>query len=118
MGAIAVHLRELKNRVKGIFGCAQMRSDELYVPAASINCPLVGFDYLGFHPEKSKWQNIREILGRIDRLISYYEMKEATTIFELAWRKASLVNGEGRIVIEVPDPVKVTILEYIYSQNN
>ena len=67
---------------------------------------------------KNQWQNIREILGRIDRLISYYEMKEATTIFELAWRKARLVNGEGCNIIEVPDPVKVTISEYFYSQNN
>jgi hypothetical protein len=36
-------LRELKNRVKGIFGCAQMRSDELYVPDASISCGYFGF---------------------------------------------------------------------------
>jgi hypothetical protein len=37
------------------------------------------------------WKNIKDALCKIERLISYYEMKEATTIFELVlWKKQSL----------------------------
>ena len=51
--------------------------DELFVTAAAME-------------HGNNWENIREILCRIDKLISYYEMKEAATIFELALWKSNL----------------------------
>jgi hypothetical protein len=109
LSAIAGNWADLNNKVNEVRRVVQWEDGELFVPMAAME---------EGNASINQWQNIRTILCRIDRLISYYEMKEATIIFELAWRKASLVNGEGRIVIEVPDPVKVTILEYFYSQNN
>lgn len=61
----------------------------------------------------------KEKLDKVERLIAYYEMKEATTLFELAlWKvKIDQTNGDSAIDrgarrIEVPGPVKDTILQY------
>ena len=66
--------------------------------------------------------DIRRDLGRITRLVSYYELKEATSIFELALWKSKLdqadatnTNATNRTAyrIDVPGPVKDTILQYL-----
>ena len=61
-----------------------------------------------------------EKLNKIIRLIRHYEMKEATTLFELALWKATIDQADNddnidRIAhrIEVPGPVKDTILQYL-----
>ena len=65
------------------------------------------------------WRRSGEVLSKIERLISYYEMKEVTTIIELADWKAKLGQAEGNVTnrkdycIEVSGPVKDTILEYL-----
>ena len=66
------------------------------------------------------WNDIRRDLGRIARLVSYYELKEATTTFELALWKSKLdqvdaTNNTNRAAyrIDVPGPVKDTMLEYL-----
>jgi len=62
----------------------------------------------------------KEKLDKIVKLIRYYEMKEATTLFELAlWKskidQADISNPADRAAsrIEVPGPVKDTILQYL-----
>ena len=63
----------------------------------------------------------KEKLAKVKGLIVYYEMKEATTLFELALWKANLdkakigVNStsRGSCCIEVPGPIKDTILQYL-----
>ena len=62
----------------------------------------------------------KEKLDKIIRLITYYEIKEATTLFELAlWKakidQADISNPTDRAAcqIEVPGPVKDTILQYL-----
>jgi len=66
----------------------------------------------------------REKLEEIKRLIRYYEMKEATTMFELAlWKtmvdqkEADDINREAYRT-EVPGPVKDTILHYLYCETD
>ena len=49
---------------------------------------------------------IQESLDSVVRLIAYYELKEATTILELA----ILLTHRDR---EVPGPVKDAILQYL-----
>jgi len=57
----------------------------------------------------------KEKLGMIVRLIRYYEIKEATTSFELALWKSKISQAEGDFAgrgvcrVEVPGPVKDTI---------
>ena len=59
-------------------------------------------------------------LNRIIGRIRHYEIKEATTLFELALWKANIdqvddTNPANREAcrIEVPGPVRVTILQYL-----
>ena len=66
------------------------------------------------------WNETKGDLGRITRLVSYYELKEATTTFELAlWKskldQADATNTTNRAAyrIDVPGPVKDTMLQYL-----
>jgi len=65
------------------------------------------------------WGEVRESLDKVIGLIAYYEMKVATTIFELALWKAKMDTDETNPVdrdacrIEVPGPVKDAILQYL-----
>ena len=66
------------------------------------------------------WPMVKRTLDQIAGLITYYEIKEATTLFELALWKARITQAEfsstaDRWVyrIEVPGPVKDVILQYL-----
>ena len=65
------------------------------------------------------WKRVKEALGRIDRVLTYYELKEATTLFELAIWKSKIDQAEVKHVnkdeyrIDIPGPVKNTILQYL-----
>ena len=66
----------------------------------------------------------KEKLERIVGLIRYYELKEATTLFELALWKAKIDQsdmsnpGDHRDAcrVDVPGPVKDTILQYLVDE--
>ncbi|KAL7524550.1 hypothetical protein ACHAXR_000619, partial [Thalassiosira sp. AJA248-18] len=70
------------------------------------------------------WETTRESLDRIIGLIVYYELKEATTIFELALWKARITEeapwpsiiGRDACRIGVPGPVKDAVLQF-FSYN-
>jgi len=62
----------------------------------------------------------KEKLNKIVALIWYYEIKEATTSFELALWKAKIKTDisnppvdRGAYRVGVPGPVKDTILQYL-----
>jgi len=67
------------------------------------------------------WGLVRERFHRILSWIKYYELREATTLFELALWKAMMDQVEDDICasdrdscrVEVPGPVKDTIMQYI-----
>ena len=71
---------------------------------------------------ESNWNAVRQRLRKISAVITYYEMKEATTIFELALWKAKIdqveddiyyARGRDACRVDVPGPVKDTILQYL-----
>jgi len=76
-----------------------------------------------FVSNSSEFESIQRSFGQIVALIVYYEVKEAATLFELALWKAKLdqaedvVNSTERAAyrIEVPGPIKDTILQYLGS---
>jgi len=77
------------------------------------------FVELGFGIDRN-WNTIKASLDKIASWIKYYEIKEATTLFELALWKAKIdqvdsSNPANREVcrVEVPGPVKDTILQYL-----
>ena len=68
----------------------------------------------------NNWNRVREGLDRTIRLLSYYELKEGTSIFELAlWKfKLDQVDKANPIPrkkcrMDVPGPVKDIILTYL-----
>ncbi|KAL7539903.1 hypothetical protein ACHAXR_011505 [Thalassiosira sp. AJA248-18] len=88
----------------------------------------------------SNWEGHSGNLDRIIGLVTYYELKEATTIFELALWKANIdidnnlvgktvkrakinqneaanIDNRKEYLMEVPDPVKDSVLQYFsYNQ--
>ena len=70
--------------------------------------------------EDAYWFIVKHRIDRVVKLITYYEIKEATTQFELAmWKfnidRANISNPIERAAcrIDVPGPVKDTILQYL-----
>ena len=66
------------------------------------------------------WNAVRRDLVKFIRIISFYELKEATSLFELAFWKFKLeqVDKANPILrkkcrMDVPGPVKDTILQYL-----
>ena len=64
---------------------------------------------------------MKQSYDEVYKLISYYEMKEATSLFELALWKAKIDQVDDVVElasrdasrIEVPGPVKAKILQYV-----
>ena len=96
------------NQVRGV---VQWESNKLFVSSATYQ----------------NWDDIRRDIGKITQLVWYYELKEATSTFELALWKSKLdqadadnpfINalfGTNRAAyrIDVPGPVKDTMLQYL-----
>jgi len=86
----------------------ERRGSEIFVSAAVL-------DVARSTQSSKQW-----LLGQISKSIVYYEMKEGLTIFELALWKAKIDQVDDSIPanrsacrIEVPGPVKDTILQYL-----
>ena len=89
------------NEVRGV---VQLESDKLFVSRATHH----------------NWDETKRDLDKIAQLVSYYELKEATSTFELALWKFKLdqvdaTNTTNRAAyrIDVPGPVKDTMLHYL-----
>ncbi|KAL7544087.1 hypothetical protein ACHAXR_013518 [Thalassiosira sp. AJA248-18] len=113
---------EVVNKINGIQGVERVGS-EVVITHTAMNA--------------ENWGTTRESLGRIIGLIAYYELKEATTTFELAlWKdnidnslvgkpvkrakidenKAANIDNRKECLMEVPGPVKNAVLQY-FSYN-
>jgi len=99
------------------------KGEEMFVPAESLRVE---------HPRTSMnldsvwWYGIKQRMDKIVKQLSYHEMKEATTLFELALWKEKIdhasddtsPSGREAYRIEVPGPVKDAILHYIGYKHN
>jgi len=68
----------------------------------------------------SHWSVFKGRIDRIDKALAYYELKEATTLLELAMWKSKIDQVEVKpsanrdaYRIDIPGPVKSTILQYL-----
>jgi len=107
--------RNIEAKMDGI-PAVEWRGGELIIPSVRReieNRLFGGMDTLvGLNKEK---------LEMVKGLIRYYELKEATTLFELALWKSKINQaqaegdsaGRGARRVEVPGPVKDTILQYL-----
>jgi len=74
---------------------------------------------------RDEWDTTKkQSIDQIDNLIKYYEIKEATTLFELALWKAKLDQVKDGVFrtrdecrIAVPGPVKDAIIQYLYGSD-
>ena len=104
------HWEEIENEVDEVRGVVARRGGELFVSAQAMG-------------EGRNWNAVRRDIDKIIRLISYYELKEATSIFELAlWKfKLDQVDKANPIPrkkcrMDVPGPVKDIILQYLSNE--
>ena len=66
------------------------------------------------------WPEIRPVLDKINDLVLYYELREATTLFELALWKYKIDQADKTTAarIEVPGPIKDSILQFLGSADD
>ena len=107
--------RDIEAKMDGI-PAVEWRAGELVIPSVHRE---IENRLWGIRPETSVEVD-KEKLNKVKGLISYYELKEATTLFELAlWRsnmyQADITNPVDREAcrIEVPGPVKETVLQFL-----
>jgi len=100
------HWSEVKGKIYEIQVLVETRGSEIFVSAANMRCG-------------SNWNAIKREIDRMNKLATYYEKKEATSLFELALWKAKIDQTEANDInrdacrIEVPGTVKVAILQYL-----
>ena len=99
------HWEEIENEVNEVSGVVER--SEMFVSSQAMG-------------GGRNWNAVRRDLDKIIRLISYYELKEGTSIFELAlWKfKLDQVDKANPIPrkkcrMDVPGPVKDIILQYL-----
>ena len=100
------HWEAIENEVNEVRGVVERSNDELFVSAQTMR--------------GRNWNRVRESLDKIIGLISYYEIKEGTSILELAlWKfKLDQVDQANPIPrkkcrMDVPGPVKDIVLQYL-----
>lgn len=94
------HLKELAKKI------CEMSSSTIYLRDGYIILPLPQVD--------------QECVNRIGNLMQYYEVKEATTLVELALWKSNIEQAvgldRGVCRIDLPEPAKDLILQYAYQR--
>ena len=98
-------------------GGLERREGEIVLPTARMNSSY-GSTYSSENQATEEvWGRIRTSIDRMVAMITYYELKEVTTILELALWKCMIGQAQSKnrsaCRIEVPGPVKDTILQYI-----
>ena len=105
------HWEEIEVKVNEVRGVVERSGGELFVLSTQ-----------SLREGGNNWIRVRESLNRISRLISYYELKGGTSIFELALWKFKLDQQvvdktnpsiRKKCRMDVPGPVKNVILQYL-----
>ena len=101
------HWEDIENEVDEVRGVVERTNSVLFVSTQTMG-------------GGRNWTAVRRDLEKIIRIISYYELKEGTSIFELAlWKfKLDQVDKANPIPrkkcrMDVPGPVKDIILQYL-----
>ena len=106
--------RDIENKMDDV-PAVEWRGGELVIPAVHQEIR----DQWGIGRMETLVKVDKEKLNKIISWISYYEIKEATTLFELSLWKSTIDQAEEANVnrnarrVEVPGPVKDTILQYL-----
>lgn len=105
---ITKHYPRAEAKIDEVRGLVEKRDSKLFVSAAEMG-------------GGKNWNIIKQSVDKIVKLVTYYEMREAATFFELALWKAKLRQAEDDFIdrdayrIEVPGPAQEAILQYLSS---
>jgi len=109
------HWSEVEDKIDEIRGLVQRRGSEIFISAADMSLATSTLA-----TSDNNWDTIKASLDQITSWIRYYEIKEATTTLELALWKFKINQADdaddinrGACCIDVPGPVKGTILQYL-----
>jgi hypothetical protein len=107
------HYPRVEEKIDAVRGVVERRESDLFIFAVTISAA-------NMEVESDDWNTTKQSYDRVVKLITYYEIKEATTLFELALWKAGIDQKDisspadrAECRIEVPGPVKDTILQYL-----
>jgi len=111
---------EAKTKINDIRGAVEWNGTEMFVFA-----PMRIVSRIGYEARLLNWKEVRASLDKIVKLITYYEVKEAATLLELALWKTNMNQAEEVIYardrdgyrVDVPGPVKDAILQYMHGVN-
>ena len=100
---------DIESKIDEVRGLVEWKSNELLVSVESMT-------------EKTNWNSLEESLNKIVDLLVFHEVKESTTLFELALWKSKIDQTEkgtnpvdrAACRTEVPRRVKNTILQYLF----
>ena len=111
---------EAKTKMNDIRGAVEWNGSEIFVFA-----PMRIVGRMDYKARLLAWKEVKASLDKIVKLITYYEVKEAATLLELALWKTKMNQAEEVIYacdrdgyrVDVPGPVKDTILQYMHGVN-
>ena len=111
---------EAKTKMNDIRGAVEWNGSEIFVFA-----PMRIVGRMDYKARLLAWKEVKASLDKIVKLITYYEVKEAATLLELALWKTKMNQAEEVIYacdrdgyrVDVPGPVKVAILQYMHGVN-
>ena len=99
---------DVENKIDEIRGIVERSGSELFLS-----------DAVSWVQRPDWWIPLKDRLDGIDRLLTYYELKEATTLLELAIWKSKIEQAEGNPIkrdiyrIDIPGPVRDSVLQYL-----
>jgi len=100
---------DVENKIDEVRGIVERSGSEMFMS-----------DIVWVQSTSFSWTALKYRLCRIDRLIAYYELREATTLLELAMWKSKINQAEMKLPInrdvyriDIPGPVKDTILQFL-----
>jgi len=116
----AGHYPIVENKIDKVRGAVERRGSDMFLPVEAMKIPhrtnigMFGADIANFD-----WKPIKDSLDKIVRRIRYYEVNETTTLLELALWKFNMDRDDKKqenheaCRIDVPGPVRETILQYL-----
>ena len=107
------HYPRVEAKIDAASGVVERRESDLFISAVTISAA-------NMEVESDNWDTTKQCFDRVVKLITYYEIKEATTLFELALWKTGINQADisspddrGAHREDVPGPVKDTVLQYL-----
>jgi len=116
----AGHYPRIEAKIDKVRGAVERRGSDMFLPVEAMKMPRrTNIGNFGASIANFDWKPIKDSLDKIVRRIRYYEVTETTTLLELALWKFNIDRDDNKqenheaCRIDVPGPVKETILQYL-----